>query len=384
MVTTFFFFGSHPTLSYAELKSVCHTLLSDAQYTLYNHKTYATLETAQSIDANAFMGRIGGTIKIAEAITATVNTIDDWLVAHLPTDGKNVFGVSLYSDQSPKERMSAVRHIGMSLKRSLQASERSVRFVQSQDPTLSAVIVTKEHLIAKGCDLCIVRDGKQTLFARTVAVQPFEEFSHRDYGRPGRDSKSGMLPPKLARMMVNLSGATQHSVLLDPFCGSGTVLQEALLMGIERVYGSDVSGKAVDDTMRNLEWMKLRAQDVVEQPAETLRQNLALRSAAPFDAIIFEGFLGKPKPYERDIPEIKRELTQLYTKVFLELAASLAHDGTIVAALPFWLLPEFDERLPVENILKRAELTLTQKPLYYFRPNARVGREIIVAKKINA
>lgn len=380
MITTLFFFGSHPELSYAELKAVCPILLH-IPYTLHTHGTYGSLETEQSIDASAFMGRLGGTIKIAEKIEATEETLDDWLTNALPADSKNIFGVSVYSEQSPRDRLNAVRRIGMSLKRSLQASERAVRFVQSQDPTLSAVIVTKEHLITKGCDLCIVHDKNETLFARTVAVQPFEEFSHRDYGRPERDSKSGMLPPKLARMMVNFSGATADSSLLDPFCGSGTVLQEALLMGVARVYGSDMSEKAVSDTLHNLEWMKLRAQEVVEQSAERLRSNSTLRSAAPFDHIVFEGFLGKPKPYERDIPEIKRELTALYRDVFAELSHVLAPNGTIVAAFPFWLLPEFDERLPLEKILESAGLQLTQKPLYYFRANARVGREIIVAKK---
>ena len=35
-------------------------------------------------------------------------------------------------------------------------------------------------------------------------MQDFEQWGARDYGRPSRDAVRGMLPPKLARMMVNL------------------------------------------------------------------------------------------------------------------------------------------------------------------------------------
>lgn len=379
MTRTLFFFGTHPELSFAELSTVCPILLA-SPFTLHNHHTYAILESEHAIDADRFMNRLGGTIKIAERLEITEDTLDEWVLNTLPKTAKNVFGISLYSEQSSRDRLSSVRRIGMSIKRALQSEERSVRFVQSQDPTLSAVIVTKEHLIASGIDLCIIREKNNTLFARTVAVQPFEAFSERDYGRPGRDSKSGMLPPKLARMMVNLASATEESSLLDPFCGSGTVLQEALLIGVQRAYGSDISEKAVADTMHNLEWLKLRAQEVLCIDAQKLSSS-PLADNAPFDCIVFEGYLGTPKPYERDIPEIKHDLTTLYTTVFTELNAVMGRSSVIVAALPFWLLPEFDERLPIERIIERAGLRLQRKPLYYFRPSARVGREIIVLKK---
>src|SRR5205823_3602162 len=87
------------------------------------------------------------------------------------------------------------------------------------------------------------------------AVQPFEQFSARDFGRPGRDDLSGMLPPKLAIIMINLAANDTISVLLDPFCGSGTILSEALLLGYKNLIGSDISEKAVADTKTNLDWI---------------------------------------------------------------------------------------------------------------------------------
>ena len=88
-----------------------------------------------------------------------------------------------------------------------------------------------------------------------MAVQPFEEFGARDYARPSRDDLSGMLPPKLAKIMINLAQAKENSLILDTFCGSGTILQEALIMGYLNLIGFDSSPKAIKDSQANLEWL---------------------------------------------------------------------------------------------------------------------------------
>jgi tRNA G10 N-methylase Trm11 len=64
----------------------------------------------------------------------------------------------------------------------------------------------------------------------------------------------GMLPPKLAQMMINLaiSGAytpeSTQPVIYDPFCGLGTVLIEAAHMGLMQSYASDISNDMVHST----------------------------------------------------------------------------------------------------------------------------------------
>ena len=92
--------------------------------------------------------------------------------------------------------------------------------------------------------------GQQFSLAQTEAVQPFEQFSARDFGRPGRDDLSGMLPPKLAIIMINLAQTPLNSILLDPFCGSGTILSEAVLLGYTNLIGTDISEKAIADSKK--------------------------------------------------------------------------------------------------------------------------------------
>ncbi|MFP4524452.1 MAG: DNA methyltransferase [Candidatus Woesearchaeota archaeon] len=67
-----------------------------------------------------------------------------------------------------------------------------------------------------------------------------EDFEARkNQRRPAPHPTS--LPPKLARAMVNLAGPVNH--VLDPFCGSGGLLLEASLIGL------DATGIDVDDAM---------------------------------------------------------------------------------------------------------------------------------------
>jgi tRNA (guanine10-N2)-dimethyltransferase len=65
------------------------------------------------------------------------------------------------------------------------------------------------------------------------------------------------LQPKLARCMVNLSRASKRGIILDPFCGTGTIPIEAGLMGIEAV-GIDIQRRMVQGSKINLDYYKVR------------------------------------------------------------------------------------------------------------------------------
>ena len=92
-------------------------------------------------------------------------------------------------------------------------------------------------------------DGRELVIALTEAIQDIDAYTARDRERPARSAKVGMLPPKLAQILVN---SAQGSAIYDPFCGTGVILQEALLMGHE-AYGSDLAAEMVDATRTNLE-----------------------------------------------------------------------------------------------------------------------------------
>ncbi len=66
---------------------------------------------------------------------------------------------------------------------------------------------------------------------------------HRPYFHPSS------IDPRIARALVNLAGATTE--VLDPFCGTGGILIEAGLMGMD-VYGIDIEEKMVAGALDNL------------------------------------------------------------------------------------------------------------------------------------
>ena len=146
---------------------------------------------------------------------------------------------------------------GLKLKKYFATEKISSRFVISKEKTLSSVVVTQNKLLTRGIEVVLAADGDNILIGETLAVQPFKDLSLRDYGRPVRDDLSGMLPPKLAQIMINLAQVDpEKAVIIDPFCGTGTILSEAVVLGYKNLFGSDISLKAVEDTRKNISWLK--------------------------------------------------------------------------------------------------------------------------------
>ena len=99
---------------------------------------------------------------------------------------------------------------------------------------LSHVEVLKKNLVENKAEVLFCVGKEETWVANHRAVHNPFEFQKRDIYKPIQRKIFGM-PPRLARIMVNLSACTPGKVLLDPFCGVGTILQEALM---ERANGS--------------------------------------------------------------------------------------------------------------------------------------------------
>ena len=47
----------------------------------------------------------------------------------------------------------------------------------------------------------------------------------------------GELRPELSHILCSISEPDADDIFLDPFCGSGTILQESLLMNFQNVIG---------------------------------------------------------------------------------------------------------------------------------------------------
>lgn len=92
--------------------------------------------------------------------------------------------------------------------------------------------------------------GGYFLFGRLLSeISPKRLADRRPSRRPFFHPTA--LQPKLAGCMVNLTRISPGELLLDPFCGSGSILLEAGLLGC-RTVGSDIQSLMVEGSRTNL------------------------------------------------------------------------------------------------------------------------------------
>ncbi|MDX1813606.1 MAG: DNA methyltransferase [Candidatus Bathyarchaeia archaeon] len=174
--------------------------------------------------------------------------------------GKTVFGVSVYCAESSLRSVSKIvqRFAGSALKRELAGYGKKSKFMgfakDRKYPQLSHVEVLRKKLVENRAEVLFCVGNEQTFIAVTTAVHNPFEFQKRDVGKPVQRKIFG-IPPRLARIMINLAACTEEKVLLDPFCGVGTILQEALLSKAKAI-GVDINRWCVEAAERNLKWLK--------------------------------------------------------------------------------------------------------------------------------
>ena len=287
----------------------------------------------------------------------------------------------------------------------------SLRIVNRGSQNLDSSAVIKEKILNDGnAEYGIIQQQKKWWLLRTLEIQEVEGFVQRDMKKPVRDMKLGMMPPKMARMMINITRNEGElpSKVYDPFCGTGTVLLEAMDMGL-KISGSDLSMKMVESTEKNTTWLfnEMNKEDLVlakqreqfsgqkekhDRPLfiNDIFKKDASKEFSDDDArrvrggvVVGEGFLGKimHKPITEDqFWDLKDELFPLYRKFLFAL--SQINIQKIIFGFPFWKgesqkysfskkLCEFLEKMGYES----------NHITSYLREGQVVGREIILFTK---
>jgi len=389
----FFVLGTNTALSVAELAATLD--LKDAKLLASD---FLIWETNNQIEPENLIKRLGGVIKIGE-IKEEVNNDEQKLLSvvidlakvkkYQSAAGKFNFGFSDYGKKTFNKK-----ELGLKLKKYFSDEKISSRFVISHEKTLSSVVVAQNKLLSRGMEIILIETDGQILVGETLAVQPFKDLSRRDYGRPARDDLSGMLPPKLAQIMINLAQLKDPAALLiDPFCGSGTILSEAILAGYKNLFGSDISPKAIDDTYKNISWIK-ELYNFKEVKTRILVKNVIDLSkfikAGSAAAVVTEPFLG-PQRGLIDFKTVAKNLEELYSLALQEFWQVLKPQGRVVMIWPlfygqkpinpqyagFKMINMLPEQFRYSEFIKKSN----RETIIYGRPGQKVYREIVVLEK---
>lgn len=447
--------GRQPALGLAELESLYGAkavqpvgAVGDA-HSSASSRSYSNQPTTKAalLDVDAVQidfDRLGGSTKLAKVLTVQNTTdwqaLQQYLVkvapehAALLPEGRLTIGISAYDLRTSP---AAINATGLTLKKAIRATGRSVRLVPNKELELNTAQVLHNGLTTGNAwEILLVRESQKTIIAQSVRVQDIESYTVRDRERPKRDTRVGMLPPKLAQLLINLAvgelprshtsqidyiddigtkkgsfkpaktagslpggqetseentdtqsvntaGLTvgevieDHSgtIILDPFCGTGVVLQEALLMRYG-AYGTDIDPRMVDYTRANIEWLSTSFElgdftSPVEKGDAT-----TYRWSQPFTHVASETYLGRPFT-DRPSPEMLMKTVSecnLIIKKFLKNIRNQIPSGTrLCLAVPAWQIrPGQFKHLPLLARTGTAPELKTHAPK---KPGANVATE---------
>lgn len=351
-----FILGKNPALSSAEIFS--YLKARGIRFTLQDHtKEFLILDLSGEVS----LEDLGGSIKLGEVLSShpgpdiPPEPVRE-AAALLP--GRGLFGVSAYG--------AGWKELASQLKLQASRQSRNCKFmnIPKGRSSLTHVEVIKRNLLQDSAEFLLLK-GRQVHLARTKEVHDPFGFQKRDMDRPFKRPMLS-IPPRLCRIMVNLSGQG-GGVLLDPFCGIGTVLQEATLMGFT-CWGIDTDIQAVRWARRNLKW--LLKEYSVKQPGfekrihrGDARKLTELFPANSLDAIVTEPYLGQPLKMKPDLNKARRvvrDVRPLYERFVKGSSETLKKGGRLVVVSPY-----FDTghgkppvRLNTEQLARRHGLTM--------------------------
>lgn len=345
------FVGASNTLAESEIE----TQLAGA--TLYCPNVFL-FESSDEASAVKTVSNLGSSIKLAKELPGVAPVAPS--LADL-VQAKNFSVTSLDNFQLSNQT-------NQEIKEALQKG----RFILSKDHFGLSPILLKKHRI----DEFLVDFTREEVW-QTVWVHDFEHWIKKDRHMPFANAKAGILPPKIARSMVNLvPGEPNGRLLVDPFCGSGRVLVEAAERGF-KVAGTDIQEDQVRETQANLQFLGFEAKiDLLDAT------HLSDRYQNSIDAIVTEPFLGKPNLRPDQIKYLVPGLQKLYLGCLKDWVKALKPGGYVVIVFPsfdtgkqvYKTSTVIDGKLELSyNFLKRGIL--------YSRPNADVRREIVILQK---
>ena len=394
--------GHQPSLSLAELSAT----IPDFKF-LKAIEPGAVLFTSEAVLGPKDLDRWGGVFLLASELKSDATLAD--IPKLLGAEVKDIRGKVTFSLRSFGVHRGAIHQLYRDCKKQLKSIGKPSRYIGNErQPPVAALLRDSGVIGGKhGCEIVLLAQGNRVWIGKTIAVQDPGSYTKRDMEKPVRDTRVGLLPPKLAQILLNLGlwsvaqtnpKAPRTLTIFDPFCGTGVIPMEALLRHWNAL-ASDLSLKAVNGCVKNLDWLRKEFSILKRDTSSDVWKQDATK---PFElkelphAVVTETTLGDPlsnRPTVKDAQKIRTSCED--TEIdFLKNAALTLPGVPLVVTWPVWFLkngPLFLERTlkALPDIGYKAILPPGIKAdnagrgsLLYHRPEQFVGREVLILKPV--
>lgn len=253
----------------------------------------------------------------------------------------------------------------------------------------------KDRIPSRGKELSCFQLKSKILLGYTFWVtNPLEDMKV-DESRPVRFFTHGT-SIKVARTLIFLAKAPEKGTILDPFCGTGTILIQGIKYGYKMI-GIDRDVKCIRAAKTNLRALsqyisaKRRDKDWVVIHHDSRYLNQVVKEKV--DAVVTEPYLGpflKKMPPPEEAEETVYELTKLYTTVLKKARNILNRGGRVVFIMPVYRYGKNQEvTLNHYNIAEEIEMKVLEKmeffdvtlPVNIGRKHNIIGRKIVIFVK---
>jgi tRNA G10 N-methylase Trm11 len=369
----FFLLGRNPELSVAEVLSYFESHGNAIEdFEVINNGMLFEVKKEFMGSANDF----GGVIAMGKVLAygnpdEIVSKLDEIM---LYEGTENKFNYVVY-DYGEEEVVDVVRDYLKDRFREekIKASEKNLSgsmTLQSGEKvaTLESPLVSEQFFVFS--------DSKEIdYFGKIIGSYDSQSQERRDMDKPVRRPELA-IPPKIAKIMINLSGIKNGGRLLDPFCGIGVILSESLIMGLS-IIGIDRDEKAIGGARENLIWGKFDNNKFKLIKGDSRRYGLN----ESVDVIVSEPDLGDlltKTPTEKRAQETMRNFENLMIDMIRNFKKNI--NGRVVFSAPYIRL-HTKKRVGCdgEKIALETGLRLNENfPISDYRKDQIVGREIFV------
>lgn len=384
----FFESGVFEELSYAELTAVfeLYGVSKESIRNLGNHILVVDKKDIDGILVDTVFNKLGGFVRYGQIIEDLDSFLNDY-----STGDKVTFGISVVgkSDLTVKN----IQKLANDIKRYFKSLNISSRFLLPKQLELNAAQIINNDVLEDGFELCILSTDKGNIYGKTLGIQNIEDFVHRDIDKPAVNIDMGVLPHKLARIMVNLA-QVKEGIIWDPFCGSGTILMEAATLGLD-VIGTDIDLGAVEDTKKNINW--LAKEGIAKSSRYNIfyldirnveRKTLKELKRTSIKAVICEPFMGPPQRRlltDFMAKNLLDDVKKLYVSLF-EVLNEISREGfKVVLILPSYKTNKGWQTFNISELIGKKWDVLNGKftagDLKWMRNNSIITRNIFVLSK---